>query len=98
MKKLILILALATLAWHYQQRNLATSDGADIQEEDVIESEFEQEPLSQTPQLPQFTCDGRQHCSQMRSFAEAEFFLKNCPNTKMDGDHDGIPCERQFGL
>lgn len=42
----------------------------------------------------QFRCDGRQHCSQMRSRAEAEFFLRNCPGTKMDGDHDGIPCER----
>jgi uncharacterized membrane protein YhhN len=41
----------------------------------------------------QFTCDGRQHCSQMRSRAEAEFFNRNCPNTKMDGDRDGIPCE-----
>lgn len=41
----------------------------------------------------QFTCDGRQHCSQMRSKAEAEFFNRNCPNTKMDGDRDGIPCE-----
>ena len=41
----------------------------------------------------QFRCDGRQHCSQMRSRAEAEFFLRNCPNTKMDGDRDGVPCE-----
>ena len=41
-----------------------------------------------------FQCDGRQHCSQMRSRAEAEFFVANCPNTKMDGDHDGVPCER----
>ena len=40
-----------------------------------------------------FHCDGRQHCSQMRSRAEAEYFLSNCPDTKMDGDHDGIPCE-----
>ena len=40
-----------------------------------------------------FKCDGRQHCSQMNSRAEAEFFARNCPNTKMDGDHDGIPCE-----
>ncbi|WP_336041359.1 cold shock domain-containing protein [Acinetobacter dispersus] len=40
-----------------------------------------------------FTCDGREHCSQMTSRAEAEFFNKNCPNTKMDGDGDGIPCE-----
>ena len=42
----------------------------------------------------QFTCDGRQHCSQMTSRAEANYFTQNCPNTKMDGDNDGIPCER----
>jgi len=41
-----------------------------------------------------FHCDGRQHCSQMTSREEAEFFVRNCPNTKMDGDRDGIPCER----
>lgn len=41
----------------------------------------------------QFKCDGRQHCSQMHSRAEAKFFIRNCPNTKMDGDRDGIPCE-----
>ena len=40
-----------------------------------------------------FSCDGRQHCSQMASRAEAEYFIKHCPNTKMDGDRDGIPCE-----
>ena len=41
-----------------------------------------------------FTCDGRQHCSQMTSKDEAIFFINNCPNTKMDGDGDGKPCER----
>lgn len=40
-----------------------------------------------------FRCDGRQHCSEMTSRSEAEFFIRNCPNTKMDGDNDGIPCE-----
>ena len=45
---------------------------------------------------PKFRCDGRQYCSQMRSCEEAKFFIKNCPNPKMDGDHDGIPCERQW--
>ena len=44
-----------------------------------------------------FRCDGRQHCSQMTSYAEALFFIQHCPNTKMDGDKDGEPCERQFG-
>ncbi|WP_256557833.1 excalibur calcium-binding domain-containing protein [Marinobacterium sedimentorum] len=40
-----------------------------------------------------FSCDGRQHCSQMTSREEAVFFINNCPNTKMDGDNDGVPCE-----
>jgi len=40
-----------------------------------------------------FQCDGRTYCSQMNSKAEAEFFSHHCPNTKMDGDNDGIPCE-----
>ncbi|MDF3933378.1 excalibur calcium-binding domain-containing protein [Pseudomonas citronellolis] len=41
-------------------------------------------------------CDGRQHCSQMTSCAEAKAFLRSCPGMKMDGDHDGIPCEDQL--
>ena len=45
---------------------------------------------------PSVQCDGRQHCSQMASCAEAKYFLANCPNTKMDGDGDGIPCEQQL--
>jgi hypothetical protein len=44
----------------------------------------------------QFTCDGRTHCSQMRSCAEATYFIRHCPGTKMDGDRDGVPCEQQF--
>lgn len=43
-----------------------------------------------------FHCDGRTFCSQMTSCAEASFFLQNCPNVKMDGDHDGVPCEQQW--
>lgn len=43
-----------------------------------------------------FRCDGRTHCSQMTSCAEATFFLRNCLNVQMDGNHDGIPCEQQW--
>lgn len=43
-----------------------------------------------------FHCDGRQYCSQMRSCAEARYFLAHCPGAKMDGDHNGIPCEKQW--
>ena len=40
-----------------------------------------------------YKCDGREYCSQMRSLEEANWFIRHCPNTKMDGDHDGEPCE-----
>jgi cold shock CspA family protein len=43
-----------------------------------------------------FRCDGRTHCSQMTSCAEAKYFLNNCPGTQMDGNHDGTPCEQQW--
>lgn len=55
-------------------------------------------PAAQLPQpvLTNYRCDGRQHCSQMTSCAEATFFLKNCPGVKVDGDNDGVPCEQQL--
>jgi len=43
-----------------------------------------------------FECDGRTYCSQMTSCEEAKFFLRNCPDPKMDGNGDGVPCERQW--
>lgn len=43
-----------------------------------------------------FNCDGRQHCTQMRSCEEAKYFLAHCPGAKMDGDRNGIPCEKQW--
>jgi endonuclease YncB( thermonuclease family) len=43
-----------------------------------------------------YRCDGRIHCSQMSSCAEATWFLQHCPGTKMDGDGDGVPCELQW--
>lgn len=45
---------------------------------------------------PNYRCDGRTHCSQMRSCADATQVLQHCPGTQMDGDGDGIPCEQQL--
>jgi hypothetical protein len=44
----------------------------------------------------EYSCDGRTYCSQMTSCDEAKYFLAHCPGVKMDGDGDGIPCERQW--
>ncbi len=51
---------------------------------------------SAAPPAAGLRCDGRQYCSQMTSCAEARFFLAHCPGTKMDGNHDGVPCEQQW--
>jgi len=58
-----------------------------------------EEPVSVLqPTAASFRCDGRQHCSQMTSCAEATFFLNNCPGVKMDnhGNGNGVPCEKQW--
>jgi len=54
------------------------------------------EDASTSPPAGSFRCDGRTHCSQMTSCAEATYFLKNCPGAKMDGNNDGVPCEQQW--
>jgi cold shock CspA family protein len=43
-----------------------------------------------------FRCEGKTRCSQMSSCEEAQFYLRNCPGTEMDGDRDGVPCESQW--
>lgn len=53
-------------------------------------------PVERTTPLPAFKCDGRTRCPEMRSCEEAMFFIRNCPGTEMDGNNDGVPCERQW--
>ncbi|AXK71227.1 DNA-binding protein [Lysobacter sp. TY2-98] len=43
-----------------------------------------------------YACNGRTRCPQMHSCEEATFFSQHCPNTQMDGDGDGVPCEQQW--
>jgi hypothetical protein len=43
-----------------------------------------------------FQCRGKTYCSEMTSCTEAKYYLQNCPGTKLDGNHDNIPCEKQW--
>lgn len=47
------------------------------------------------PTLPD-RCGDKQYCSQMKSCAEALFYLRECNVTTIDGDKDGVPCETQL--
>lgn len=77
--------------------DVSTNDGSNFDNIPLTYSEGFDEQLTVTaPSAPSFSCDGRQHCSQMTSCSEATYFVQNCPNTKMDGNNDGIPCEQQW--
>jgi len=90
LKKLILLAVIVYGFWNYDAKN---SGNISVSQASVQDSES----ISSFSNQTNYQCDGREHCSQMSSYEEAKFFIENCPNTKMDGDHDGIPCERQFG-
>ena len=44
----------------------------------------------------EFHCDGRTQCTQMRSCAESKYFMTYCPNTDLDGNANGVPCEEKL--
>jgi len=48
------------------------------------------------PATSRFSCEGKTRCPQMASCEEATFYIQHCPNTEMDGDGDGVPCESQW--
>ncbi len=39
-------------------------------------------------------CDERRTCREMQSCREAMFFMTECGLSHLDGDRDGVPCER----
>jgi hypothetical protein len=89
MGKIATVIVLAGLAWYGYTRYEAEAHRGDS----------ELVPASQMGAMESassFKCDGRTHCSQMTSCAEATYFIEHCPNTKMDGNNDGVPCERQW--
>ncbi|MBL8414192.1 MAG: excalibur calcium-binding domain-containing protein [Propionivibrio sp.] len=95
MKKLILIAILVAVGWQgyakYQGQHLALASAQGLAEYSRPRS-----PTAETIPSQLFKCDGRTYCSQMTSCQEATFFLQYCPGVKMDGNNDGIPCEKQW--
>lgn len=57
-------------------------------------------PQGGTPAAPadrqgdgDFSCSGKRYCRQMSSCAEANFYLRQCGVSSLDGNSDGQPCE-----
>jgi hypothetical protein len=98
MKRLIIAVLLVLAAWQgyeqYQSRRFAKESKIEIGDAPMFVETSSAKREHNQPTA--FKCDGRIYCSQMTSCAEAKFFLENCPGVKMDGDNNGIPCERQW--
>lgn len=41
-----------------------------------------------------FTCSGKRYCREMSSCEEAKFYLTSCAVGSLDGNKDGVPCEK----
>lgn len=94
MRKLILLCIVAAIAWQAQSHYRAgLPDALPIAAMAAAADDGGNDGDEPTET---FSCDGRTHCSQMTSCAQANYFLHNCPGVKMDGDHDGIACEQQW--
>jgi Excalibur calcium-binding domain len=96
MKNFVTILVIGGLAWFAYTRYQSRAYEA-IADDAAEEAWGDASRKSERPQSTQtYSCDGRRHCSQMRSCEEATWMIDNCPGMKMDGDRDGIPCEDQW--
>jgi hypothetical protein len=68
---------------------------------DYLDRTRERTPVS-APAAPEpektgnYTCKGKTRCPEMGSCEEARFYLANCPGVEIDGDGNGIPCEKQW--
>jgi len=88
MKDLLIVFATAGLVWYVSSQRQSVEEGVSVPQPTPP-------PLEQ-PEQQRFVCDGRTRCCQMTSCEEATYFINNCPGTQMDGDDDGVPCERQW--
>lgn len=98
MKRLVLLLLLAAIAWitwgRYQDRLNAE-----------WEAEFARNPVKKKalptakasePGVSFFTCDGRSSCKQMTSCEEARYFIKTCPGFNSGVFGEEASCEKQW--
>jgi endonuclease YncB( thermonuclease family) len=75
----------------WEWRRAQRGDG---QEQPAIAARREKPASQAAAGKDSFTCGGKRTCGGMASCAEARFHLSECGASRLDGDHDGIPCEK----
>ena len=88
----------------YSENVVATADMITFENEKGLVVSVSRDDVKNLKRLSQkgrvsvanYSCQGKTHCSQMTSCEETKFYLRNCPNVKIDGDGNGVPCEKQW--
>jgi hypothetical protein len=95
-KRLLVLGFLGLMGWVVLTRYQAHTHAVPRPQIRTPQSLLRDAPSGAAESTPEYACDGRTRCAEMRSCEEAKYFLQHCPGVKIDGDGDGIPCERQF--
>ncbi|MEQ7757485.1 cold shock domain-containing protein [Xanthomonas sp. WHRI 8391] len=95
-KVLLMMLVLGGGAFAYQQRDYLIDVFTPASALEQMSSPTRPVATPASAPTAHYSCGGRTHCSQMTSCDDATYVLQHCPNTEMDGDHDGVPCEQQW--
>jgi hypothetical protein len=100
MRRVLILVIAVLLAWQgyqsYSRAKLRDSAPEQPATSGGTQGLLQESQAQAAPADGSYTCDGREYCSQMTSCEEAKYFIQHCPNTKMDGNNDGVPCERQW--
>ncbi len=77
--------------WEWRHRNdtrNTTADSALVASRDQVAVRSSQKKADEG-----FRCGAKQKCGEMSSCEEARFYLDQCGLSRLDADHDGVPCE-----
>jgi hypothetical protein len=98
MKRLILLVLLAAIAWivwgKYEERARAERE-AEIARQPVKKRAMPAAKAGDTG-VSFFTCDGRTACKQMTSCEEARYFIRTCPGFNSGVFGEEASCEKQW--
>lgn len=78
--------------WEYRHGGAAKRQGPSVESES-----HSTRPIAAVTQAREAplngSCGSKRYCKEMTSCEEATFYLNQCGLSRLDADHDGVPCE-----
>lgn len=81
--------------WRRANKGKSSSGSSSNSSHEIIPAYKKPVVVSATQSQSGFTCGSKRTCSQMSSCEEAKFYLNQCRVSRLDRDHDGVPCENR---